>query len=493
MPLANIIGNILGGGLKAGSQVSAFDDLWGWWRADDFSGGAGTYVLNDKSENGRNMTQAAGTLTPGTAANGQARFVGNATARFTNASTLARWPMTVITIGLRAAGATMGFFGHQGASPFNSFWHGYETTNRNFIYHTNATNNTTAEAGTTSCYVARVGYGSRVALLNGLILADNLNPGMVNASAAVTIGTEYRGLNGEWQECLVWNRTLTIDELDEVHTYINDRYGMSIPLWSSYTPVKVILLRGQSNAGGRGDRGASDANIPAEYKVALTGVNIWGGGAGFLGTGFSTLDVTTNNHNFYEPTQAATFFGPELTLGKEYIDRVGGSVYLIKTALGSTWMTNSGSGAFWEPTNNSLAHSNQNRWYNISMRSWWLAMRVLQQASQRPTLIGDIFYQGEQDATNETIANLWAESAAIFFTESDKELGVSGKKLVCRVHTSIPEPFKTIIRTEQDGFVPTLANSELVNVDTYATRVGDPVHLGPQGQLDLGTYLAGRL
>lgn len=475
------------------SATSAFDNMWGWWRADDFSGGAGTYVLNDKSGNARNMTQAAGTLTPGTAANGQARFVGNATARFTNASTLARWPMTVVTIGLRAAGATMGFFGHQGASPFNSMWHGYETSNRNFIYHTNQTNNTTAEAGTTACYVARVGYGSRVALLNGVILADMLQAAMVNASAAVTIGTEYRGLNGEWQECLVWDRTLTISELDEVHAYINTRYGMSIPMWSSYTPVKTIWLGGQSNAGGRGDRGASDVNVPAEYQGALTGVNVWNGTT-VWGVQFSTLNITTNNHNWYEQANAALFFGPELTMCKEYIDRVGGSVYLVKVALGATWMTaDTTANGFWDATDNSLVQGNQRRRYAVGMRSWWEAMRVWQQAGQRPNLIGEVFYQGEQDATNEAKANLWQETALIMFTELDKELGVSGRKFICRVHTDIPETYKAIVRSEQEALVIILPNSELVNVDSYATRVGDPVHLGPQGQLDLGSYLAGRL
>jgi hypothetical protein len=108
---------------------SAFDDIWGWWRADEFTGTSGSYALTDKSGNSRTMTQAAGTLTPGTAANGQARFTGNATARFTSAATLENWPITVFTIGRRTNNATCGFFGHTGASGFGTLWYGYEASN----------------------------------------------------------------------------------------------------------------------------------------------------------------------------------------------------------------------------------------------------------------------------------------------------------------------------------------------------------------------------
>src|SRR6185436_14136012 len=100
--------------------------------------------------------QAAGTLTPGTAANGKARFTGNATARLTCPGTIKSWPITQITIGKRTAAATCGFFGHTGASPFNTMWAGYESTNRIAVYNTNSTLNTTAEAGSDACYIARI-------------------------------------------------------------------------------------------------------------------------------------------------------------------------------------------------------------------------------------------------------------------------------------------------------------------------------------------------
>ena len=82
----------------SGGPASAFADVWGWWRADTYTGSSPNISLTDLSPNGRNMVQAAGTLTPGTAANGQARMVGNASARLTNAATLNRWPCTSLRL-----------------------------------------------------------------------------------------------------------------------------------------------------------------------------------------------------------------------------------------------------------------------------------------------------------------------------------------------------------------------------------------------------------
>lgn len=482
------------------SSTSAFDDIWGWWRADDYSGSSPNIVLNDKSGNSRDMTQQAGTLTPGTAANGQARMVGNATARLTSSGAIESWPITIITVALRANNATMGFFGHTGGTSFNSLWYGYESANRNFIYNTTGTNNTTAEAGSTACYVARIGYGSRVPILNGIVLADQVLASIVRSAATTTsIGTEYRGLNGEWQETLVWNRTLTLDELDEVHAYINDRYSLSIPLWSSYTAAPTIWMGGQSNSSGRGDRGTSDANIPAEYATALTGVNVWNGTVtSLIGDAFGTLDVTADNHMLGEngaPTNAQDYFGHELTMTKEYIDANGGSLYLHKWAIGSSYLNFHSGAAFWHPTTGGLSQLNTNRVYMLSMRNWWKSMVVHQTAGRKPDIKGLVWFQGEQDATVESYANAYSSNGQQFFAELQPELGYAQnlKKFICRIHIDGSETYEATVRSEQATLASALTNATLIDTDSYETRSGDGVHLAAQGQLDLGTYLASLL
>lgn len=486
--------------LSGGGSASAFDDVFGWWRADTYTGSNPTITLTDLSGNGRDMLQVAGTLTPGTAANGQARMAGNATARLTNAATLKRWPVTIITVGRRTAGATCGFFGHQGASPFNSLWTGYESTNRHFIYNTNGTNNTTTDGGADACWVSRIGWGSRVAIVNGIIQPDQILSSMTRGSAtAISLGTEYRGLNFDFYETLVWDRTLTLDEIDEVHTYINTRYSMSIPLWSSYSEAKVIRLRGQSNASGRGDRGASDVNIPAEYDAAITGCSVWEGTVtALIGDAFETLNVNSDNHMLGEngtPANAQTYFGPELTLCKEYLDRVGGSIYLHKYALGSTMLEYSGVNAHWDAKDETPTHNNTNRCFGNDMRNWWKSLVVHQTNSRKPVVIGDIWFQGEQDATIEANANAYSANLIDFFSTSDAEQGVrtTSKKLICRIHINGSETYESTVRAQQAIGAAAISGATLIDTDSYGTRVGDGVHLSFQGQLDLGTYLAGLL
>jgi|SRR5688572_3205326 len=486
-----VVSIVTGGTTVVPEPPSVFDDVNAWLRADNITGSSGSYVLEDLSPNNNDFTQAAGTVTIGTAANGQAKITGNSTARFNSSLSINRWPGTVVVIGLRAAGATMGFFGHEGASPFNSYWFGYETVNRLFVYHTAGTNNTTAEAGSTACYVNNNGYGHRVSMLNGVILDDMPLATMVNASADASIGTEYRGLNGDFQELLYWDRSLSMIELDEVYAYLNARYSMSIPTWTSLSPVATIWLGGQSNAGGRGDRGTLDVNVPAEYDGAMPGVNIWAGTTTW-GTEFQTIDITTNNHNYYEPASAAVAFGPELTLGKEYIDRVGGSVYIVKVALGSTWMTyQATANGYWSPTANVDNQNSGLRRFSVAGRSWWQAMRVFQQAGLRPDLKAIIFHQGEQDATVEAVADQWAASADVFFDELDAELGTgqTPPRLICRIHSGNPEPYTNNVRTQQDNFVSSCDRCVLIDTDALGTRPGDSVHLSYQGQLDLGDDL----
>lgn len=474
---------------------TVFSDVAGRWRADGVSGSSGSYVVSDISGNGHSMTQVAGTITLGTAANGQAKMTGNTTARLTSTFTIQGWPLTIITIAKRPAGNPCGFFGHQGSLPYNFLWTGFETADRYAIYNNSSVLNTLVSSADV-CSVARIGYGSRVSILNGVIqsvmtLATIQNP----TATATSLGTEYRGLDCDWQETLVWTRTLSINELDEVHAYVNARYGTSIPLWSSYTAVDEVWMGGQSNSAGRGIRGASDVNVPAEYKVALTGVNIWHGTVtSLVGNAWGTLDITTNNHDLFDQ-QGATYIGHEETLGKEYLDRTGNNVYIFKTALGGTNLAYSASVAYWDPVNNTNVHNSQSRLFGVSGNNWWQSMRAHQAASRRPNMKGIVWYQGEQDATNSPDANAYAANGLIFFNELKKEIGVGAPPIfVIRIHAAIDigaQPYRDTVRAQEATLVSSISNATLVSVDSYTLQ--DGAHINITGQLALGQVIADQL
>lgn len=495
--------------LMVSRNTSVFNDAWGWWRADSYIGSSPSIVLTDLSGNSRNMTQQAGTITTGTAANGQARMTGISTTYLTTSSTLESWPVTIFTVGRRTAGNLCGLFGHVGATGFNTLWYGHEASNSYRIYNANNTLNTDSNGGSDTCWMARIGYGSRVSAINNVIQANMPLASIARSSAvAASIGTQYRGLNFDWQECLVWNRLLSFAEIDEVNTYLNTRYGLTMPLWSSYTPSKTIWMGGQSNAAGRGDRGASNVNIPAEYLGPITNANIWHGSPPnnqTLGTAWETLDNTiskpggtpyTGNHMLGDNAgQPTLYVGCESTLAKEYLDLKGGSIYLNKYAVGGTNLAYvNGTTQFWHPTQGTLAQSSTFRLFGQAMLNWWASIQGHQQASRMPNLVESIWFQGEQDAINSTYADAYQTNLNDFVSALRLELGFPLSKVyVCKIHTNAPETFKNTIRTAQSNWVAGANNAQLVDVDNYESRGGDPVHLSINGQISLGQYLATQL
>lgn len=493
----------------AGYTPTVFDSMWGRWRADTFTSTSPTISLTDLSGNSRHMVQQAGTIATGTAANGQARMTGISTTYLTTSATLESWPVTVFTVGRRTAAATCGLFGHVGATGFNTLWYGHEASNSFRIYNANSTNNTDSTGGADTCWMMRIGHGSRVSAINGVVQSD-MNLASIARSSAIgaSIGTQYRGLNLDWQECLVWNRLLSFSEIDEVTTYINNRYGLINPLWSSYTPAKTIWMGGQSNMAGRGDRGAADVNIAAEWRGPITNAIIWHGSPvnnGTLATAWETLDNTiskpggtpyTGNHMLGDnPGQPTIYVGCESVLAKEYLDLKGGSIYLNKYAIGGTNLAFiNASTNFWHPTQGTNTHNSTLRLFGQAMLNWWASIRAHQQAGRVPSGVESIWFQGENDATNSTYADAYQTNLGDLVSALRAELGFPSSKIyVCRMHNNAPEPFKNTVRTAQANWVTSASNAQLVDTDSYETRSGDGVHLSINGQASLGQYLAGQL
>jgi len=481
-------------------HASVFSDAWGWWRADASTGSSPTLQLTDLSGNGRHMLQQASTLTSGTA-NGQAKLTGTSTTWLSTSATLESWPVTIVAFGERTDATLQGHFGHVGASGFSTLWTGYESANRHMIYNNNSTNNT--NSATNGVWVSRIGWGSRHAIINGVSQTDNTLASIVRSSAiAATLGTQYRGLNYGFQETLVWNRLLSLAELDEVYVYLNARYGTSIPLNSSYTAAPTILLVGESNAAGRGDRGVADANIPAEYLGAISNANAWHGNAtannATAGTAFETLDNTavktgfTGNHMFGDNiTQPANYIGCESAMCKEYLDANGGSVWLNKYGTGGSFLAVQGS--YWNHID-AGTQNNTSRLFSMNGFNWWRSIVAHHAAGRRPDLKAIIWIQGANDASNQTHADNYSANLAAFIPALRKEIGFpSARMIVARLHSGSPETYSSTVRAAQEAVVPGISNCELLDMDGYELRSGDPVHYSYNGQHQLGQDLAALL
>lgn len=475
MGLLYLLGN--NGAYVPPGPASAFDDVWGWWRADNISGSSPTMQFTDLSGNGRHMVQSAGTLTAGTGVNSQPK-VAATTAQLDNAGELSGWPITVVTVLLRANNQVCGFFGHQGASAHTTFYCGYETTNRNGFYHGNGTLNTTAEAGAIAAYVHRCGWGSRVSFVNGIILADMVVQSTVQTPQAVAIGSGYRRVTGDWYETLVWNRELSIAEIDEVHAYINTRYAMSVPMFSSLTPCNGGLNLGDSQASGRQARGTLDANVPSGYEGTQTDNYIWFGSPptpGF-GTAWTPYNIASNAHQLGDQGESApTQFGPNISLGKRVVANTGSPFYLMHFARGGTFLDYNATFGYWDPFYNSVAPSDSSRQYGRALKNWWQSLQVHQAAGRWPVVLGINASLGGNDASVEASANEFEANALAFIPQLRKEMGFPNTPFYfARADGNPPGiyTYRDIVADAQEAVAAALPNCYWYNTDD-ATNQGD--------------------
>lgn len=456
------------------------------WRADSFTGEAGSYVLTDLSGNGRPLTQSAGTVTPGVGINSQAKMACSTAANFQGSVTYTgRYNKTIITVFKRTGTTQCGLFGAAGASPFNRFWQGFDGVNIRHQYAGNGTSFTpsaqAADANDADSVRAYIDYSARSVLVHG---RDNRFLPVVTMTGydgdggafSPALGTSYRGMIGDWYETRVYDSILTTSELDEVAAELNTYYGLTQPLWSDLTSRDLILIAGQSNAFGP----IAMASLPVGYSGAQTGVNIWTGTA--YGSTIATLDSTANNNQGAGGSKQNTF-GFEMSIGKDYIARVGGSVNLYKYAAGSTSLSTL-TASNWAPT---VANS-LNRGF---VREYWLNFYAMQQLSLKPNPIAFAWFQGEQDATDEASANAYETNLTNFINAITPQLASSPAWLVMRIANEGDGTYLSTVRAAQAAVATALSNVTLIDTDSYA--MADAVHLSAAGQVALGTHLAGLL
>lgn len=463
---------------------SAFNDVAGWWRADSFTGSSGSYSMTDLTGNGNHMVQQAGTLTSGTGVNSKAKFTGNSIAYTTSALVSYAWPRTVITVALRANNALCGFFGNSSASPATNDWFGYETgANNQSVIYPNASINITTEAGSVAAYISRTGWGSRQTWVNGVLQATHTESSVVQTNAICSIGTQYRGMNYDWYETLVWNRCLSLDDMDEVNTYLNTRYAMSIVLWSSYTAQPVIFIWGQSNASGRG---VPKSYLTSPYNTSQTNVFIYN-------TTWQNLDESANNNDFGD-NLGATYFGIEASIGDRYITRYGNQAYIFKVSYGGTQLAFNASISYWQPNDNTQAPNNGFRLYSNWMQAWTTGLNILQTAGKRPVGVAIVGSQGENDAQDATNSANYQTNLINFYNILRPEIGCNVKYVPTPVYVSrLPatqtgETYLGTIRTAQAGAVSSLLNSFLFDTDSYT--LSDGVHFDNPSLISIGIALA---
>lgn len=456
------------------------------WRADSFTGTAGSYVLTDLSGNDRPLTQSAGNVTPATGINSRAKLACSTAANFQGSSTYSsRYNKTVITVFQRTGTSRIGLFGAAGASPFNWFWQGFDGTDIRNQYAGNGSSDSgsaqAADANDADSVRVYLDYSARSVMVSGRdnrflpVVTTTVHDGDGGAFSPA-LGTSYRGMIGDWYETRVYNSILTTSQLDAIATELNDYYGLTQPLWSDLTTRNLILIGGQSNAYGP----IAIASLPAGYSGSQGGVNIWTGTA--YGATIATLDSTENNNQGAGGSKQNTF-GFEMSIGKDYVDRLGGSVNLYKYAAGSTSLSTL-TASNWAPQ----VTSSLNRGF---IREYWLNFYAMQQLGLRPNPIAFAWFQGEQDATDLSSANAYESNLTNFINSMTPQTASSPTWLLMRIADDGDGAYKDTVRAAQASVASAMSNVTLIDTDGYA--MADAVHLSAAGHIALGSYLAGLL
>lgn len=472
------IGTTIGqaGGGAPPSAPNPLAGVFAYYEADATSGSSPTLTWTDKSGNGRDATQQAGSITIGTGSNGFAQLTGNGSTYLNVAANLLAWPITIIAVATRTAGQTCGFVGAQGASPFNTFWTGYETTNRNAHYNSNANQNTTAEAGTRSLYVYRAGYGSRVAIVNNIIQSAQTGlPSIVRPAAApFSIGTQYRGLNGVYQALYIFPFELSVAQLDLMTQYCNTKFGMSVPLFSDLTPAVTVAELGDSQAAGRV---TTTGNVPVEYQGAQTDSFIFFGTPSpqGVGTAWNQYNIASNIHQLGDQQETSpTQFGPNVAFGKEIVDLLGVPVYNMHYARGGTFLDFNATFGYWDPFAATHVPSNTLRQYGYFVQNWWRSMAAHQAAGRRPDLRGIHMVLGYNDGSVSGSAAVYEANLMNFIPQLRAEMGYPNARIIQhRIEASNPiSAHWATIRTAQENVAANLPNVVNYNSDD-ATNLGD--------------------
>lgn len=219
---------------------------------------------------------------------------------------------------------------------------------------------------------------------------------------------------------------------------------------------RVFLVAGQSNAAGQW-AGA----IPSQLQTADAGIKIWTGAA------WNTLVNGTNNQTLAAP--AVGYWGPEAQFC--YLCRQAfptDTVYILKHAVGSTEI------AYYLPGGTG---------YNAVTAALPTALAAL----TTPNIEGLLWYQGEQDATTQVLADAYqAKLEQLATTVKTTWKGNEATRFfIAQVWPQDTRPYLSTVRAAQAAFCAADPATRLLN-DTTSYVYFDGVHLNGAGQVSCG-------
>lgn len=265
---------------------------------------------------------------------------------------------------------------------------------------------------------------------------------------------------------------------------------------STSAATKVFLLAGQSNMSGVGgysgyiknsppwsdppyDR--ADVPCPAPYNVPLAAVRFWDFGYGKKLPDFVNEPEAGNGWVDLQPGfgYRSDQFGPELSFGRRLHELFpNDEIYLIKHAIGGTNLAND-----WN--SNPAAMGPQYRTFQTRVKA---ALADLKKAGKKPTVVGMIWMQGENDTTVPEQAKAYPENLRRLIVKVRSDFDAPDMKFVAgRISTmskrwATPENLALVRKTQED--ISRLAkNTSWIDTDDLSWAYYG--HYGTKGQIEL--------
>lgn len=289
----------------------------------------------------------------------------------------------------------------------------------------------------------------------------------------------------------VYDRVLTDTDRAALYSFARsiarDR-SISLDFRDLSAKADMLWLWGQSNADGRGliaDLPAPDqARTYDDVYISQDDVSISAAAQG----AFDLLSLGSN-HNENSSTQ----FGAEVPWANNREDNpTGRPLYILKNARGSTGIApKSLSG---DPVSYSTQESEVTAgFWNGLLRHYYYAISNALENNVGLDLKAFVAFQGEQDAQNTTLANVWEANFNLIVDKLELHTGLSGFPIyVTRIRDDSPPDATAlaIVRAAQEDVVSTLgARASLVDVDSYDYNATDDIHLTADGIVSYGDFI----
>ena len=206
-----------------------------------------------------------------------------------------------------------------------------------------------------------------------------------------------------------------------------------------------------------------------KQKGTQTNVNIWNTSTSLIET-YQTTGVGQNN---IQPYVASTYASLTDSVGKNYIDRVGGAVHLLKYGVGGSTL-----GGDWNEQTNSLLNASM----GISNRYEYEAEVNLNKYLRVKALVVCL---GDNDGAKLTYSNAFSTNMEAFLTRMNQLLPNTPQKYFIRkpIDTN-PTTYIGTVRSEIDS----LTGVTVMDIDDLTTL--DGIHLDETSDATLGERIS---